>query len=290
MELRKPVIGLALGGGGARGLAHIGVLKVLERERIRVNCLSGTSMGGIIAACYAAGLPLDQLTQEAERMGNLTRLIDLAGRRFNLFSGLFTNMGVQRYLARLLGEDRTFETLTIPIALSTVDNRTGREVVLQSGNLLQAVNATMALPGVVAPVQIGELLLTDGGTLNNVPADLVRSMGAEQVIAVNVSPAVHQLTSPSRLVPAAATAIWRANNIANAAITIAKLRKAQPDLVLYPEIDSRITTMTGFKYAREIISAGERAALRALSELQCMNRVAMLPKNPQLQRSVAFEI
>jgi NTE family protein len=290
MELRKPVIGLALGGGGARGLAHIGVLKVLEREHIRIGCLSGTSMGGIVAACYAAGVPLEQLAVEAERMGNLTRLMDLAGRRFNLLSGLFTNAGVQRYLGRLLGAHRTFDSLSIPLALAAVDNCTGREVVLQSGNLLQAVNATMALPGVVAPVQIGEMLLSDGGTLNNVPADLVRSMGAERVVAVNVSPAVHQLVIPSRFVPAAATAIWRANNIANAAITIAKLRKAQPDLILYPEISARITTVTGFKYAREIIAAGERAALKYLPELLAMAHPCLHSASPTLQRSVAYEI
>lgn len=290
MELRKPVIGLALGGGGARGLAHIGVLKVLEREHINISCLSGTSMGGIVAACYAAGMPLNQLALEAERLGNLTRLIDLFDRQFHLFSGLFTNGGVQKYLARLFGEHRTFESLSIPLALTAVDNRTGCEVVLQSGDLLAAVNATMALPGVVAPVQIGEYLLSDGGTLNNVPADLVRSMGAEHVIAVNVSPAVHELIINSRLVPAAATAVWRANNIANAAITVAKLRKAQPDLILFPEIHSKITTLTGFKFARDIISAGERAACQALPELYQINRAILRPTAPLLSKSVAYEL
>lgn len=290
MELRKPIIGLALGGGGVRGLAHIGVLKVFEKEHITVNCLSGTSMGGIIAACYAAGVPLDHLTAEAGRMGNLTRLIELVDGRFHLFSGLFSNTGIQKYLARLLGEHCTFESLCIPLALSTVDNRTGREVVLQSGNLLEAINATIALPGVVAPVIKGDLLLSDGGTLNNVPADLVRSMGAEQVIAVNVSPAVHELCLTRRMIPPAATAIWRANNIANAAITVAKLRKACPDLILFPEIDPSISTLTGFRNIREVIAAGEKAAYKALPELHRINRAAFLPSAQKLQKSTAYEL
>lgn len=287
---RKPTTGLALGGGGIRGLAHIGVLKVIERENITVNCLSGTSMGGIIAACYAAGVPLDTLTLEAQRLGNLSRLIGLVDRKFHLFSGLLTNAGVRKYLARLLGENRTFESLSIPLALSAVDNRTGREVVLQSGDLLEAVNATMALPGIVAPVVKGEMLLSDGGTLNNVPADLVRSMGAEFVIAVSVSPAVHELFLQSRLIPQAAAAVWRANNIANAAITVAKLRKACPDLMIQPEINSQITTLTGFKYAREVMLAGERAALKCVPDLHRLCNTSLRPMPPALRQSVAYEI
>lgn len=290
MQIRKPTIGLALGGGGIRGLAHIGVLRVFEKERITISCLSGTSMGGAIAACYAAGVPLEQLALEAERLGNLTRLIELVDRTFHLFSGLFTNSGIQKYLARLLGEHRTFESLHIPLALSTVDNLTGREVVLQSGDLLTAVNATMALPGVVAPVPMAGMLLSDGGTLNNVPADLVRSMGAELVIAVNVSPAVHELFINNRLVPAAATAIWRANNIANAQITAAKLRRACPEVLISPELDRKIKTLAGFRFAREVINAGERAAYRAMPELHAINRDMLYTAAPQLRKSVAYEL
>ncbi len=290
LEYREPIIGLALGGGGARGLAHIGVLKVIEKENIRIRCLSGTSMGAVVAAAYAAGVSLDILEVEAQRLGNLTRMIALVDRQFHLFSGLFTNSGIQKYLARLLGEHTTFESLHIPLALSAVDNRTGREVVLQSGNLLEAVNASMALPGIVAPVIKGDYILSDGGTLNNVPADLVRSMGAEHVIAVNVSPAVHEMFLESRLIPAAATAIWRANNIANAAITLAKLRKACPDLVIYPEINPQITTLTGFRYARQTILAGERATWKMATELRRLSRAGMLPASPTLGKSVAYEI
>lgn len=290
MHQRRPVIGLALGGGGARGLAHIGVLKVIERERINIACMSGTSMGGVIAAAYAAGVPLDQIMLEAERLGNLTRMFELIDRKFHLFSGIFNNAGIQKYLRRLLGAHDTFESLRFPVALSAVDNRTGREVVLQSGNLLLAVNATMALPGVVAPVVLGDMLLSDGGTLNNVPADLVRSMGAEKVIAVNVSPAVEDLLRQNRFLPPAASAIWRANNIANSAITLAKLRKANPDLLILPELRTNITTLTGFKYAREVIAAGERAAYQALPELHQLQQAVITAPPCTLRQSVAYEI
>jgi len=290
MHYRRPSIGLALGGGGARGLAHIGVLRVLEREKISISCLSGTSMGGVIAAAYAAGVPLHDIEAEAVRLGKLTRMVELVDRKFHLFSGLFNNSGVQKYLARLLGEHTTFETLRIPLALSAVDNRTGREVVLQSGSLLLAVNATMALPGAVAPVIIGDMLLSDGGTLNNVPADLVRSMGAEKVIAVNVSPTVQDMFPANRLVPAAAAAIWRANNIANSAITLAKLRKAQPDVMICPVLRPSITTLTGFRYASEVINAGERAAYQALPDLHTIHQAMVSAPPCLLQKSVAYEI
>ena len=128
MPLRKrPEAGLALSGGGARGLAHIGVLKVLEHEGIPVDFLAGTSMGGIIAAAYAAGLSIEYTEKEALRMGRLPNLITLMDRSLPRL-GLFEGQKVQEYLAGHLG-DITFDELKIPLALVALDVGMGEEVV-----------------------------------------------------------------------------------------------------------------------------------------------------------------
>ncbi|RLF31312.1 MAG: hypothetical protein DRN07_07465, partial [Thermoplasmata archaeon] len=156
-------MGLALSGGGARGLAHIGVLKVLEREDIPVDFLAGTSMGGIIAAAYAAGLSIEYIEKEALRMGRLRNLITLMDRSLPRL-GLFEGQKVQEYLAGHLG-DITFDELKIPLALVAVDLETGEEVVLRKGRVVDAVRATISLPGVFAPYRLDGRLLVDGGVL-----------------------------------------------------------------------------------------------------------------------------
>jgi len=178
-------VGLALSGGGARGLAHIGVLKVLEQEGVPIDYLAGASMGGLIAAGYAAGLIPDFLEQEALRMGNIRRLLALADRSLPR-RGLFEGQKVRQYLAGHLG-DRTFDDLRLPLALVAVDLNGGREVILRDGPVVDAVRATISLPGVFTPVERDGQLLVDGGLLNNLPADVVRQMGADVVIAVDVS-------------------------------------------------------------------------------------------------------
>jgi len=161
------------------------VLKVLQREGIPVNFLAGTSMGGIIAAGHAVGFSADFMEQEALRMGRMSRLIRL----FDLSlpgAGLVEGKKVQAYLARHLGEV-SFDDLQIPLALVAVDLVTGTEVILTSGPVAEAVRATISLPGVFAPLRKDGHLLVDGGVLNPLPADVVRRMGADVVIAVDVS-------------------------------------------------------------------------------------------------------
>ena len=162
---KRPKVGLALSGGGARGLAHIGVLKVLEQEGIPIDLLAGTSMGGIIAAGHAAGLGADYMAEEARRMGQLRNMIKLVDRSLPTRWGLFEGQKVQQYLASHLGE-ATFDELRIPLALLAVDLESGEEVVLRKGSVAEAVRATISLPGVFAPFRLDGRLLVDGGVLN----------------------------------------------------------------------------------------------------------------------------
>lgn len=265
---RRPKLGLALGGGGARALAHIGVLKVLDQEKIPVHCLSGTSMGGVIAAAYAAGMPASKIETETlriTRLGELAKLIDISLPR----RGLIEGDRVDEYLEELFGQDLTFADLQRPLALAAVDLVTGREVTLREGSVIRAVRASGALPGFFVPVDLGEYRLVDGGALNNVPADLVRQLGAAIVLALDVSLNVHDDKAWEKVgLPAIIRNMWRADAITIAALTEIKLARAQPELILRPDIPADIGTLNGFGQAREVIAAGERAAREILPRLR----------------------
>ncbi len=272
-------VGLALSGGGARGLAHIGVLKILEQEGVPIDYLAGTSMGGLIAAAYATGLSPDLMEQEALRMASLRRLLALADPSLPR-RGLFKGQKVREYLARHLG-DRTFDDLRVPLTLVAVDLNTGREVFLNQGQIADAVRATVALPGIFTPVEWDGQLLVDGGLLDNLPADAVRQMGADVVIAVDVTSdsgvvaslveGLHQRRYvPSGLVDTVEV-LWRSLDVMMAEISRRRLAEAPPEVIIRPAIPPDVTVLTGFPRAAEIIAAGEEAAQEALPRIQALS-------------------
>lgn len=171
--------GLALSGGGAKGIAHIGVLKVLEEIHMPVHVLAGTSMGGVIAALYAAG----NTAAEIEQLARSLRLLDIV-QRDRSGMGLIGHDKMAARLREALGGDPTFEQLKLPLALVAVDLQTGEEVVIREGPVVEAVLATTTVPLLFPPVTWRGRLLVDGGILNPVPCDVVRTMGAERVVAV----------------------------------------------------------------------------------------------------------
>jgi NTE family protein len=288
---RKPLLGLALGGGGARGLAHIGILKVLESEGISPDVLSGTSMGGIIAALFASGLHAREIEKQAREISKLSAVVKLVDSNITSLEHIFGVEGIQKYFTEMLGTSLNFSELQIPLAMAAVDILSAKEVVLQEGNLIQAINATMALPGIMEPVKWGDMLLMDGGALNNVPADLVRSMGAEVVIAVDVSPDV---TDPryweQQRMPDMAKASLRWDRIIGATITEAKLRKAAADLVLRPNISPQVSTLSGFKYAESVMDAGSRAALDAMPAIRKLLGKGFYFSAPKIRRAEPYPL
>lgn len=175
-------LGLALGSGAARGLAHIGVLKVLESEGIVINCVAGTSIGAIFGAMHASGLPASQIAEVACNVDwkRLVRLID----PILPTSGLIDGKKVVRFMEELLPV-RTFEELSIPLAVVTADIETGEMVVIKQGGLIQALRAAIAFPGIFTPVCLQSRFLMDGGLCNPVPIDVARQLGATQVIGVS---------------------------------------------------------------------------------------------------------
>ncbi len=180
----RPSVGLALSGGGARGLAHIGVLRALEREGIPVDYLAGTSMGGVIAAGYAAGMSSADLERESLAITQKRHMVHLADPGLPN-GGLIQGERVLAFFKKEFG-DKTFAELNLPLAVVAVDLNSHQEVVLREGPVALALRATTSLPGLFKPVEINGMRLVDGGVLNNLPVDGVSQMGAEVLIAVDI--------------------------------------------------------------------------------------------------------
>jgi NTE family protein len=180
-EQRKPRIGLALGSGSARGWAHIGVIRSLEKAGVRPDIVCGTSIGALVGAAYAAG-ELDRLERFALelRVGDVLGFMDVS-----LSGGVLKGDRLMEFFRGKLGE-RSIEALGMPFAAVATSLRTGAEVWLRRGPALDAVRASIALPGLFAPVRWEGSLLVDGGLVNPVPVSLARAMGADVVIAVDL--------------------------------------------------------------------------------------------------------
>lgn len=180
-------LGVALGGGGMKGWAHLGVVSVLERHGLRPDVIAGTSVGALIGAFWAAGYSFDEM----QLLMREQKTSAMFGIRFD-GEGLFSQDGLRAYLAEHLG-DTTFADLKVPLRVIAADLESGREVILRSGRVVDAVLASSAMPGVFAPVEIDGRMLADGGLLNNVPVSALVHAGARHTLAV-------QLRRPKRLV------------------------------------------------------------------------------------------
>jgi NTE family protein len=271
-------LGLALGGGGARGFAHIGVLKVLEREHIPVHSIAGTSMGSIIGAAFAAGMSPADLEREALRFAHRRQLVRLADVGF-FGRGLLGGKRVRSLFIDNWGLEKTFDELRIPFAAvaTNLDARTC--VVLRSGSVIDSVMASSAFPSVLPAVEINGQNLCDGFIFNNVPANVVRDLGAEVVVAVDVIPMNPEFpegnptqslkpdnqaeTFPHRA-PGISQAIYQSVWMMVAAMTESNLETAKADLILRPPIPAGLSIFVGFIRAAEAIAAGESATLAAL--------------------------
>jgi len=182
-------VGLALGSGAARGLAHIGVLAALQRQGIQIDMIAGTSMGSLVGALYAGGKDIDQIRSLA---------LDLGPKRFSFLadpalsrSGLIRGRKISGMLRSIIG-DTEFRDLEIPFACIATDIERGQEVVISQGLVREAVKASCSIPVVLAPVKWEGRYLVDGGLVDPVPVKILKEMGADFIIAVNVIPTVRE--------------------------------------------------------------------------------------------------
>jgi NTE family protein len=251
---KPPKIGVALGGGFARGLAHIGVLKVLEEEKIPIDFVAGTSVGSVIGAAYASGIS----AKELEEVAALVRFKDFSRWTFSRF-GLFSNDKMAIFLRKVL-RCKTFEELRIPLAIAATDIVTGEPAVFTSGDLVDPVRASCAYPGMFQPVRIGDRLLVDGLLGHSVPAMPLREMGAERVISVYL--AAHWVK------PGGPRHVF---DVIGQCFSIAQARMCGPwqsasDVVLQPEIGA--FAYDDFIRAPELIRAGEEAARAIMPKIR----------------------
>lgn len=262
-------IGLSLSGGGARGLAHIGALKALESLEVPIVAISGASMGGVIGALFAAGHRAGEIEELALRIGRpraLLQLVDLTMPRRSLVA----TGDLRALLSHYLDPDLTFADLPLRLALTATDLAAGCQVSLMEGNVLQAVLATSAFPGVFPPVEIDGRSLVDGGVLNNLPVDLLAALGAGPTLAIDVSPGTgsDDLEEGHSHLPPLAQIVYRSAMLMSHALTESRLAAAPPDLLIKPVLPQGVGVFDGFTRAEEIIIAGEQAMQAQLAALE----------------------
>jgi len=252
-------VGLALGGGAARGLAHIGVLAVLEEESIPIDMIAGTSMGAIVGAIYSK-------TRNIKLMHKLA--VDFGSRKIRYFSdftvprtGLIKGRRIENELKFAIGGSTTFRDLSIPFSCVAVDIDNGEEIVIQDGMVWEAVRASASVPVVFAIPKLQGRNLVDGGLMNPVPTKTVRNMGADFVISVNVLP--YKAVSDNRE-PNIFTIMMKAFYILDSRFIEDSMRGA--DVIIQPDVTA--IAFTDFQRAAECIEKGELATRRIISEIK----------------------
>ena len=268
-----PAIGVALGGGFARGIAHIGVLKVLEEEGIPVSVIAGTSVGALIGACYCSGLSVSEMEDVARN----TRFTTFA--RWTLSRcGFASNDRMISFLTRTL-KCKTFEDLRIPLGITATDFNTGEAVVFHSGSIIDPVRASCAYPGMFLPVQIRGRYLVDGMLSHPVPSRPVREMGADRVIAVHLKGTWSNGGPPRHLFDV----IGQSFAIAQDAMS--SLWRGAADLVVEPDVAG--FAYDDFKRAADLIKVGEEAMRKALPEVRKWLEAAAEVTYPAVERRTA---
>ena len=295
-------IGLVLSGGGARGIAHIGVLKVLENMRVPIDCIAGTSMGAIVGGLYAAGaspadleklvtsIPWNEAFTDKQSADKLSfrRKEDSQAYKIDLNLGirdgnLVTSKGlVQGQNLNLLLKEmllhtsgsNDFDKLHIPFRAVAADIETGQAVVIGAGDLSEAIRASMSIPGIFAPMEIKGKMLVDGGIANNLPVDVVRSMGADILIIVDIGTPLRTragLTSPTSITAQVMTILIQRN-------VQTQLQSLKPeDILIQPQLGNLGTT--DFSKTSEAISIGQDTAKKYTDRLA---RLSVSPENFQI--------
>jgi len=249
-----PQIGLALGGGFARGLAHIGVIRVLQQENIPISFVAGTSVGAVVGAGICCGLSADELEAVALRV----RFKHFARWTISRF-GFASNDRMTGFLRRTL-KWMTFEELHIPLAVTATDFVTGDAVVFRSGDVIDPVRASCAYPGMFLPVNIKGRLLVDGMLSNAVPTLPLREMGARRVIAVHLNGDGMNLNGPRHIFDV----IGQCFSIAQQRMS--SVWRSEADVVINPDV--RGFSYDSFDRCVELIAAGETAARLAMPAIR----------------------
>lgn len=261
---RDPIVGLALGGGAARGFAHVGVIAVLEENGINVDLIAGTSAGSVVAVQYASGMSAAQLKQAALNMDEAT----LSDWTLPLFGrGLLRGEALSRYVNQQV-KQQTLEQMRIPVGVLATDLRTGQGVLFRRGDTGTAVRASSAVPGVFSSVPIQDRLFVDGGLVAPVPVQEVSSMGAELVIAVDISSMPEDSNGTDVL-----RTLLRTFSIMGQSINRHALKEAS--VVIRPNLAG--IGSADFTSRQEAIEAGRKAMEQAIPTLKLLMQTQQKP-------------
>jgi NTE family protein len=265
-----PSIGVALGGGFARGIAHVGVLKALQDEGIPVRVVAGTSVGALIGACFCSGLTPEEMGEVART----TRFTSFA--RWTLSRcGFATNDRMVTFLDRVL-KVKTFEQLQIPLGVTATDFNTGEGVIFHAGSIVDPVRASCAYPGMFLPVEIGGRYLVDGMLSHPVPTRPLREMGADRVLAVHLKGTWSSGGPPRHLFDVIG------QSFAIAQDAMAPVWRSAADLVVEPDVAG--FAYDDFKRADALIKSGEEAMRQAMPAVRKWLEVPAEASYPSVER------
>ncbi len=256
----KPKIGLALGSGGARGLSHIGVIKVLEKHNIPIDFIAGSSIGALIGGFYAATKNIQKIEETASQI-NWKQLLSLTDPSFH--QGILKGERIKKFIKENIGDN--FSDLKIPFAAVTTDLKNGKTVILKKGNLVSAIRASIAVPLVFQPIKLENKILSDGGLSMPVPVKAVKEMGATIVIAVNLDGSYFDKETKTKL---------SFYEIANTSLNILRYHLAfynakEADFVITPKVGG-ITWFDFVKRKEKTISLGEKATEEKIDLLKAL--------------------
>jgi len=251
---KRPLVGLALGGGMARGCAHIGVLRELEKHDIPIDLIAGTSVGSLIGGAYAAGLSPDQI----EKMALTISWNDL-GRVTISKLGFYNSERTEEYIRKHFPVTE-FEKARLPFGAVATDIQTGKMVIFTEGSLPLAIRASCAMPIFYTPVVVNGRMMVDGGLVGHIPASVARLMGADLVIAIDVNSQHLPIPPPTHLLSVMSQALSVMGR------TAVQYLYADADIVIRPQIEQ--VRPDDLSKAAEMIAAGEEAARRVIDKIK----------------------
>ncbi len=249
----RPKIGLALGSGGARGFAHVGVLKVLQEYNIPIDFIAGSSMGALVGGLYGAGHDLERLYKLATAFRRKYYL-DFTVPKMGFING----QKIKEFI-RIFTKGMQLEELHPPLAVVTTDLTTGERVIFNSGSVADAVRASISIPGIFVPERINGRLLVDGGVVDRVPVSVVRNMGADIVIAIDVS---H--INGNKEITSIFDVILQSIDIMQD--ELARLKQSDADVMIKPRVEQY--SARAFTNTEEIIRIGEEETIKNISKIK----------------------
>ena len=256
-------IGLALGSGGARGLAHIGVIKVLVKHKIPIDFIAGSSAGALIGGMYASIQDIEKVEEIASKVTYLDFLKAFSDP--SLFQGLFRGDHAVKFIENYIGKVN-IEDLKIPFKAVATDIITGKTVAIAFGNLAKAIRASSSLPILFQPIKLGKHYLVDGGTSLPVPAKIVKDMGADKVIAVNLDEIFFPQDRKAKLYKKLSTLAILRSSLDLLRYHLARENVKEADIVINPNVPD--VPLTKLVHGEELIKKGEDATKKILPEIK----------------------